>query len=58
MLFGSGIELGIGIEAQPFKDKIVMIRKMTGLTPCGSMEVILGLFFNFIYSPIDFYYFA
>ncbi len=48
MLFGSGIELGIGIDTQPDIDTAVNTNNAT-------RTAILTLFFNFEDSPINLY---
>jgi len=51
MLFGSGIELGIGIETQPDIDTAAIINNAIRMT-------ILMLFLNFKVSPVNLYYAA
>jgi hypothetical protein len=49
MLFGSGIELGIGIDTQPDIDTMASANNARRIT-------ILTLFFNFEDSPVNLYY--
>ena len=51
MLFGNGIELGIGIDMQPDIDTAASINNAIRTTT-------LALFFNFEVSPVNLYYTA